>query len=563
MRIEKIFLLLILIMCFTTVFGINQSTPLDTVWNGSIIIEFTKSQFDLNEPISGKIIVRNDEPYPLFNGLITMHIATGEFSYPSQFDLQSNICLEEKITIDWILPENKKEYSFSLNNPGGGEYRLDTYVGVMKSTLVGSSAIMLSPISKTFSVSGPEEKRAKIIRSLTKFNQVAGPVGFPTSPEDEVLGQVYIYNDSNITKKNMKLKISICDWTDSFCDSVEEKIFDVPDLESTKSIPLAVLLTTPKESSAYTINMVLENEKEIESIYKNRLIVTGPSGKIRKIYLDGLKTKNYSTNIFISGSPDHFTYPKLENFDLTLELFLNNKKIEDKKISIDSIDVEEVLLKKFSIDSKNFDYACIKIIKEDIIYDEECLQIQLDEVQKKYDDLIPKEPIIEWNYNETNEILSFKINKENEMLDVRVSIISTEKTFYEKNISEIQEYSENIYLKKDNYILLIDDFSISEQFQYDLLLNVEDKTQAILGDVPYSERELFECNGIICNQGEVCAGITYNSNNGQCCTTYCQPILNPISKSDLIIPGIFWVGLILFIIALFTGSKVLKKKGLL
>lgn len=65
----------------------------------------------------------------------------------------------------------------------------------------------------------------------------------------------------------------------------------------------------------------------------------------------------------------------------------------------------------------------------------------------------------------------------------------------------------------------------------------------------------IECNGTICGNGEVCSSVSYDSADGLCCTSTCIPATSANETSQLIIPALMWVALILLVIAAFVGAK--------
>ena len=318
----------------------------------------------------------------------------------------------------------------------------------------------------------------------------------------------------------MKIGISVCEWATVFCETHDEKFFDVPSLEPGKGIGVVVGLTAPQLPSAYAIQLTLYDGEETESIYKSRVIVSGGTAKARKIYLDGLDTKNYSLSVLYSGSPDHFAYPVFENFSIGMEIYRSGVMLEDEYAEIDSIATTDIFSQKFSIKSKLFDYVCVKVKKDSVVYEEECFTAEIEEIQKAYDIVNPPVVQAEWKYNDKKEELEFTLTREGGM-DARVFIITTEKTVYEKEFIGEGPFTETIYLPKENYTMVVDDFIAKKQVHYDLFFNVDAKLldREIIGDVPSELAGLQLCSGIICEAGTVCAGASYESLDGICCTT--------------------------------------------
>lgn len=534
----------------------------DTTWKGLIELNLSKTNFSQNEPITGTIRIHNQENYPIVGQRIVLQIAQGDYSYPSQLNSNDNIILEETINEIWVLPDSYVDVPFSLPNQGGGDFRIDLYSWVVKSKFIGSSSILMAPVSQKFSVEGQErEKDAIIHRELTIFEKrFVGPVGFPIESGQGFTGNIYVYNPTDKTKSNLKIGIKMCDWAIVFCETSEEKFFDVPSLSPGEDSSVVVDLTAPEIPSAYAMQITLYNGEKVESIYKSRVIVTGGTAKLRKIYLDGLATKNYSINIFYSGSPDHFTNPIFEDFSLGLEIFRNDEIIEEDSVNVDSIEVLEIAQQKFMINSKIFDKVCVNITKDSTIYEQECFNVPIEEIQTFYDEENPQVVQVNWTYNEKKEELEFTLTREEEM-DARVFIITSDKTIYEKAFAGSENFTETIYLPKENYTMVVDDFIAKKQIHYDLFFNVDAKLldQEIIGDLSTESKGIPQCLGTICEQGTVCAGMSYESIEGICCTTSCIQAINPLETQFLSIPLIFWVAIIFVIIAIFIGVKAIER----
>jgi hypothetical protein len=540
--------------------GITQE---DTLWNGIVELNLAKTNYSENAPITGTIRVHNQEDYPLVGQRIVLQIAQGEYGYPSQSNSNDNIILENTIDDIWVLPNSYKDIDFSLENPGGGEFRIDLYSWVEKSKFIGSSSILMAPISKEFSVEGKTRTQDAVIqRELTMFERVTGPVGFPVDAGEEFSGKVYVQNRSDKTKTGMRLGVAVCDWATVFCKNLDEQFFDVPSLESGKGVAVVVNLTAPDLPSAYAIQLTLyggNNGKKIESIYKSRVIVTGGTSKARKIYLDGLDTKKYSLSVLYSGSPDHFTFPLFENFSIGAEIYNGGQLIEEEYVDVGSITSPDIFEQKFNINSTLFDYVCVKIKKDSIVYEQECFNVEIAEIQKAYDAKNPPVVQADWTYNDKKEELEFTISRDGE-IDSRVFIITTDKTIYEKSFSGDGPFTEKIYLPKENYTMVIDDFIAKKQVQYDLFFNLATQLldKEVIGDVPSEFKELSKCSGTICETGTVCAGASYESIEGACCPTSCIQTAS-IGEQILSVPLIVWIAIILVIVAIFMGRSALKK----
>ena len=180
-------------------------------------------------------------------------------------------------------------------------------------------------------------------------------MGFPVKPGEQIFGEITVVNKSSSKKTNLELKVGICEWALPFCANLQETKVNVPDLAPNESTKVKVSIQAPQIPSAYEINMVLSSNNSIESIYKNRAIVSGGTAKVRKIFLSGLDSKNYSLNIVFAGIPDHFSTPVFDGFELLVQVFNNKALSEEKTVKIKSIKTGEVMQEAFGFSSKYFD----------------------------------------------------------------------------------------------------------------------------------------------------------------------------------------------------------------
>ena len=541
--------------------ALEDASAFDTTWNGAVTIETDKEVFDAGEEITGMIRIHNSEEYPLVGQRIVLHLAQGTYDYPSQLNNEDNILLEETINDIWVLPGDYVDLPFALEGQAGGQYRIDLYSWVTKSKFIGSSSILLAPVSAEFEVTGAEKEEAVIFRELTIFeNRFTGPVGFPVEPGEKVSGTVYVYNPTQETKSNLKLGVAVCEWAAVFCDELEEEMFDVPDVVPGDELGVVVSLAAPDMPSAYAVQLTLYDGDEIESIYKSRIIVTGGTAKARKIHLDGLETGDYSLTVYFAGSPDHFNYPDFNNFSVGMEIYEEGALLEEKSTEVESIATGQTMKETFGIAAKAFDYVCVKIRKGPEVFDEECFIAEIEEIQEAYDAAHPPLVEVDWSYNDAKENLTLNLEREGEM-DVRIIIFTTEKTVYENTFDGGEKFSDTFYLPIENYTMIVDDFGAKKQQVFELFFNVETQLQGseIIGDVPADFREPGPCTGTVCGQGTVCSGITYDSLDGACCTASCVPSSMVLGEGVLAVPLILWVALIFVVIAAFMGSRAIRK----
>ena len=560
-KIIFVFVLLILALsfCFS-----EELTSSDLVWNGAVSITLDKAQYTDNEAITGSVRVDNLEEYPIVGGSLTIQVASGQFDYPSQFADLDNVVYETHIDDIWVLPKDSKEIKFSIPQiRGRGDYRVDVYVSVLRSKHTGASWIFLSPASEDFIVTGSEYLRAEIFRPTTTFNNTIGPVGFPVQPDEEITGAIVVYNSTTVKKSNMKLEVFLCDWSDNFCNSPQKTVVNVPDISAGEDKTVNVKLRVPTIPSAYAINMVLYSGDVIDSVYKNRVIVSGGTAKVRKVFIDGLKEKNYSIEALLSGSPDHFTNPDFNNFSLTIQALNGEVVVASDTQNYDTIKFEEVIKKKITVGKNNFDKVCVKVEKEGTTYDEVCFSVELEAIQQAYDEKNPELVNVDWFYQEKIGTVAITLTKDLP-INADLKIFTGNTIIFDDTARNLNKYIKEVAIEKKNYVLIVDDLDAKRQQVFNLNFNLTEDEQATLnnGDelMINSTGEETVCSGTICSAGTVCGGQSYTSKEGACCIASCIPS-NQSSDSIMLfgVPLIFWIAIIILLVAISIAVNTVKK----
>ncbi len=561
MRKEIFFVLLALLLFSCSTFA--SMVPKDLTWNSMAGIVFDKEKYLANESITGKVVFINAEAYPAIGVKVVLQLAQGEYSYPSQFNSNDIILGEQVIDFGYVLPSSKKELLFSFPNPGKGAYRIDSYAWVMKSKAVGASNIFYNPFtSQTISVEGQVKERALIDRLNTEFSGVKGQIGFPVDANSNYTGKVIIKNGAT-KKENLVLGITVCEWAYPFCKS-NEKLISVGTIEANLNKTIDVSLIAPSIPSAYEINIVLYDGNTIDSLFKNRVIVSGGTAKIRKAFISGLDAQNYSVTLVIAGSPDHFSNPEFENFDARVEIYDGTSLVEEKKETISKIRMGEITQKTFTLSVKNFTSICTIVSKKGVVYDKECFVADIDSIVTDYKIENPKSVLVSWNYDESTLILSIKLTKE--QINAQVRLFNSENTLFKEMITTNDVYTKDILVEKQNLFLVVNDFDAKTQqlIPLNFAINIEDRNSAIFGNTIDKNVGILnqkKCTGEICSFGTTCSTLTDLTIDGDCCYSEC--IVGGIvidEKNSFIIPLIFWVALILLIIALVMMYEVNKRR---
>lgn len=550
-KILIVFMAVLLFLPLNTAANYSNS---DISWKGFVEIFLDKDKFNENEDITGSVLISNYENNSLIGGKLVLQVVEGEYNYPSQLT-NENIIYENSIKDIWLIPVYGKKIDFVIPKLNSGKYRIDAYFWVLKSKMVGSNSILYNPISKELEIIGEQTKRVVIQRNKTNFEGVVGQEGFPIGPEEEFEGIVFIKNESNSEKKDLVLEVSLCDWSIVFCDqnTIIKKQIKIGNISAQEEKEIQIKLNAPTIPSAYEINMELKSNGVIESIYKNRVIVTGGTAKLRKIFMTGIENENYGFTTTFTGSPDHFTNPNFENFELNFEIYNLDEKIEEKIETIQLIKSEELQSKFFKINSKEFDKACIIIQKNKVVYEKECFSIKLKELKEMNNQIYPKLVGVSWNYDQEKEELEITLKKE--IINAKLILLTEDKTIFEEEIfGKLDKYIKSVKVPKKTIILIVDDEDALIQQSFTLTLDQKiDLTQ----NIDYNKTENTICSGQICQEGLTCNGSTQVTSQGSCCFGECVKIAE--YTEEKLIPNILFISIILFIIAIFIVSSTIKK----
>ncbi len=553
---RKIFLLIIIIFFTTNVFAYNSD---DLTWDGYLTINLDKEVFENGENITGNIVITNEEYYPIIGNTIIIQIADNLYSYPSQ-NSNENIFYETILKENWLLPRANKIIPFSINSTGlNGEYHLSVYSWIQKSMFNGSDSILLGAQTKNFLINGQKELNVIIQKNTTNFGKEKqiGPVGFPVLPNETFSGQIFIENKSNKIQDNLELELMICDWSCSISKAVSIKEFNVGKLNSLEIKEINVDLVAPEIPSAYEIKMILKNNNEIKSIYSNRVIVTGGTSKIRKILIKGLEEEDFSISTLIAGSPDHFTYPEFNDFELQIEVYNEGQSNQKQNQSFDLIETGEIKDSNFYLGKVLFDRICLRVIKANKLFEEECFDVPLAELIKAENERHPQKINVEWNYNKEGKNLEIILTKPNQPINSRIRLIDFEKSFINERIEQENMYKNNFFVENGKYTLIVNDFDAKRQETIELYLGIsEDEVNLGSQVIPLEE---LSCKGTICKNGFVCDSQPIVSKEGDCCLTQCIPSGKTLLGFEEIMPLLFWIAILLFIGSIFVFHGSIKK----
>lgn len=329
---KKIYLSLFLIFSFLLFFQFVSINAESVFFKGGISSLNLKENYFSGENISLRVGVFNNENFPITDSYIIIELVKGCKipTYPSQDSNCDNVIKETVLPEISLAPNSNKkinfDYHFSKDLPSGN-YRLDLYFRNTKTPIEGMAHIFLPGFYKSFFIKGSNEIQfSKILRTKTNIKNETGPIGVGVSPGKVVVLKTFV--NSNLTFDG-SLKIKLCDWQDSIhCKLFSEENQKISLIQGGNI--LKTNIKSPTKPGAYEISIeLLNNQNELVSLYRSRLIVEGISSRIRKLYTDKYYYENSPAKVFVllSGSPDHYTRPLAKNLDLEVTL-TNNKNGE-------------------------------------------------------------------------------------------------------------------------------------------------------------------------------------------------------------------------------------------
>ncbi len=423
--IKRIFLLLAVLAVFTA-----GASAEELNYNGSASVRLNQQAFHSGEELNAQIELFNNEKFPIADSYIVMEIVKGgEFQYPSQLFDGDNVVFEQKIAAINLAQKGSKKiefkYKFQESMPNGS-YRLDVYFKNTRAPIAGIPSIFLNPKPVSFSYFGQSEMpEAKILRTKTTFNGITGPVGSAVEPGSIVNGNIFIENPSSTDLQELKLVVSICDWDDTaeeynYCpkNTECERILKsnctvaatqtIDSLKKSEQKEIEVQLQAPPKASAYAVKLELKNSKnELMSLYRNRIIVTGATRHIHKLYTNNFYFKPNDTveiSALVGPSPDHFNNPILKNSILILSAKNreNNETIFTQTIELDEKDFLEKKASFAAPSELKEIQICGKIEKDSTMLDEYCYDIDAIEFAATQ----KKEIKADWEYNKKTQMLT-------------------------------------------------------------------------------------------------------------------------------------------------------------
>ncbi len=370
------------IILFSAYAGALES---DIFFNGNI--EFSlRAAYKAGDSISTEMAVSNLEDFPIAEGQIVIDIVQGCDipAYPSQLSDCDNI-FHEAVIGDLSIPAKSSiRVPFSFKLPPDlkkGKYRMDAYFSTKRTTIVGIGYIHLPGIYKAFDVEGSLDfPQAKILRTQTALKNATGPIGVLVEPSEMVRGEVFVKNEIPNNISNMSLDIKVCSWDDTSCPDPFEQSLEFS-LQKNQTKKLDISFPAPEKPDAYAVRLEVRAGERLISLYRSRLIVSGQTAKIRKLYVDRphyRKGETATITVMLSGSPDHYTKPKV--FDVNLGITL--KDLNGDSVAFSKAETIPELSSETGLIRKSFSFAapetlakfevCAVAAKGGTVFDEYC-----------------------------------------------------------------------------------------------------------------------------------------------------------------------------------------------
>jgi len=337
--IKKSVSLIMLVLCSFLVYA-------QTNYNGDI---------EVNYDGSAKVKISNMENFPIINGVLVYDVVQdGNVIYGG--------------TVDDINIQPKQQYRFMLDfmEPlAAGTYDLDMYFTTPITPVVGVPYLFAGPVKTSFTVS--EGTRPGVVigkSSYLQAPQYTGQLGATAKPGAEVKGVVKLTGTISGT-----FVVTGCIWDDSTCDS-PVVLYSSP-IDISGSTDKEFEFTAPSKPGVYSIRFEVKDNIGTVALYRNRLMVSGESAKIRILKVDSLDGSGTMT-VTSSGSVT-------PSDDVTATLSVTVGEFKDsKEITIPSNQlITESFI--FHADVQNSYQICAEL-KSDTVLDSFCYDVD----QKKF-----------------------------------------------------------------------------------------------------------------------------------------------------------------------------------
>ena len=391
--LNRVFAVLVFAVVIAMVSGPAYAKEDELFYNGDASFGL-KENYIAGENLETSIVLTNMESFPISDAYLVIEILEGckEPTYPSQQSDCDNVFFEKVVSNISLDSLGKMTVPFSYRLPldlKSGTYRMDVFLRTKKTPIVGMVHIFVPGKSVSFAVVGSgSEPSIKILRTRTEVLEEEGPIGSPSKPGATVDGSVYIENQKDSFQDGLTLYLSLCQWDDTECENggfIVQKIYSFS-LDSKETKKIDISFTAPMKPDAYAIRLEVKDKSLVtRSIYRNRLIVTGETAKIRKLWVNKryyVPGENAELNALIFTSPDHYTSP----FMYGVKLLVSVKDLDNDAVIFQKTDVIPELSDNVVYVSKKYQFVTDNVLEKfeicaqltssaDVFYDSYCYTI--------------------------------------------------------------------------------------------------------------------------------------------------------------------------------------------
>jgi hypothetical protein len=371
----------IVVLLLSIAFAGVVSAEEDIFFSGDVSFDIQPT-YSAGSSLDTSFRITNSEPFSLADASLIVEIIQGciEPIYPSQMSDCDNVVYEQVISDINLVPNSVKDVNFSYvlpNDLSSGIYRVEAFLRTQRTPIVGMAQIFIPGKSKSFSLTGSGNfPFAKIMRTKTEVNGQPGPIGVGVNLVDSPTMNLFV--SSNKTA-SVRIKITTCDWQDSICPNpmfVQESTSSL--IVGENKIPIT--LKVPQSPGAYALRLEVIEGERLVSLYRSRMVVMGATARVRQLYTDKhfYSDEDLNVTVLVGGSPDHYTYPTINNANLEVTIkSLNDGEIYSDSVVIPELSKDNFFVKKSFIlgvkgEMSKFE-VCAKLTSSDlVVYDNYC-----------------------------------------------------------------------------------------------------------------------------------------------------------------------------------------------
>jgi hypothetical protein len=508
-------------------------------YNADVTAVIKDAELPAGGTLEAEITVSNFEDFPLADLYVIAEISNAVIPYPTQSS-DSGVIFREEIFPRLSVPaKDNLSLDFSYTLPAGlraGTYYLNLYLRTPVSLMKGgaSPSIGTSPALYPFEVTSGSTvfPSANIIRTKTFLygsdgKMWKGPVGTPVEAGSDVEGKVFITNMLSGKLEGLKVKLYVCEWDDTVCgDFLFTGQTEAGSLSGGDEKAVDVSLTAPMLPGAYSVRIELLGKDGLLALYRNRLIVTGGTAKIRKLHLDRYSFNagdEMAVTAYLASSPDHYNMPLFEDFSFEVSIedksgvMVLSEKAGGLSLPSDNRHAARVIFNLETPQPLSSYTLCGVIVKDEKEYDRYCYDV----IAADFD--IPSAPVSDisvlWDYDEAAGLLSLSFMQNHPDLPLNFSyFISDGAEVFAKGAFEAERQKDIEYSIGDgDYTLYVTDRQSKVQQSISLSLKPFTDAAQTFGTCEGME-------GAICSGNENCSGsFTKSAESDYCCIGTCSP----------------------------------------